>query len=411
MSSFIRYICAVAFVLMLALSASASDVFNPAELSPVERTEIGGDIAHYTYEITVDLDPYGKIRLHRFIREPYPYQPIPNLKGILFLPGGWATIMGTYAASLSSEHAAWDHSLLVYLAKNNIDVWGLDFAWAFVPAETEDFHFMKNWTITRDVRHATAALSIARSIREYTSQGTSKLNLAGHSYGVAVGYSVLSEETKKTANQRIVGGFIPVDGVVTGPPDSWDCTGADELQATWDSGTYANGRGLFLVSIAWLAESNPEGPSDMIPGFTNYQTFLYFAANLFGHYINKDGVVTGLRFTDPQLANDVYRGFAPYLPVKVLWELAASGCGEIVAGFEHINQITVPILYFGAIGGVGDNGFYTLTLTESEDITEFQVQLLPDKKAVLDFGHADLFGARDAETLVWKPILDWINAH
>jgi hypothetical protein len=39
------------------------------------------------------------------------------------------------------------------------------------------------------------------------------------------------------------------------------------------------------------------------------------------------------------------------------------------------------------------------------------VQFLPDDRRALDFGHADLFTATNAETLVWKPILDWIVAH
>jgi hypothetical protein len=29
----------------------------------------------------------------------------------------------------------------------------------------------------------------------------------------------------------------------------------------------------------------------------------------------------------------------------------------------------------------------------------------------MDFGHADVVLAREAETLVWRPILDWIMAH
>jgi hypothetical protein len=379
MNSFIRYISAVTFVLVLAMSASAYEI-NPAELSPVERTEIGEDVVHYTYEVTVDTDAYAKIRLHRFIRETYPYQPIPNLKGVLFLPGGWATIMGVYAASLSSEHVAWDHSLLVYLAKNNIDFWGMDFAWALVPAETEDFHFMKNWTITRDVRHAEAALSIAQSIREYTGQGTSKLILAGHSYGGLIPYGVLSEESQKPAQARNAGGLITVDSGPGVPrDDTAECPEADNLKSSWDSGTYAADRGLFIGRVAWLAESNPEGPSDIVPGFSNYVAFLFIGANLFiADY--KKGVPTGFRFTDPQFAIEGYQGFAPYLPVKALeqmWELLCSHYN--IQGFEHIDQIDVPVLPIGA----GDVGY----------------------------GHGDPFAANDAEDLVWEPILDWINAH
>src|SRR5574341_378682 len=112
MNSFVRYICAVAFIMAMPFSASATNVLNPAELSPVQRTDIGEDISHYTFEITLDTDPYNKIRLHRFIREPEPYHPIPDVEGLLLLPGQFCTVVGTYGTSLISEHATWDHSLL-----------------------------------------------------------------------------------------------------------------------------------------------------------------------------------------------------------------------------------------------------------------------------------------------------------
>lgn len=78
---------------------------------------------------------------------------------------------------------------------------------------------------------------------------------------------------------------------------------------------------------------------------------------------------------------------------------------------DHLNRIAVPILYVGSAGGAGLLGYYTTTLTASKDITKFTVQFFPDDQQALDFGHADLFMARDAETLVWRPILDWIVAH
>jgi hypothetical protein len=414
MKSFMLYIYAVAFVLIMALSASATDEFNPAELSPMERTDIGEDIAHYTYEITLDADPYGKIRLHRFVRELQPYQPIQTSEGILILPGGWAKVVEIYGASLISEHATWDHSILVYLAKNNIDVWGMDYAWALVPAETEDFHFMKNWTMVKDVRHAMTALSIVRSIREYTGQGTDKLNLLGHSYGAAVGYGVLSEETQKPAQARKVKAFIPADDdTVAVPERQWElCASANEFQSMWDSGAYADNLGSVLTYLAWLAKSDPDGASPIIDDFTNYQAFLYWAAFLMGHYVDENGVPTDLRFTDPQFAIDVYLGFAPYWPIKVEWEYYTLKCSEVtVRGYEHIGEIEVPILYVGAVTGAGEDGYYTLTLTQSDDISKFTVKLLSDDEQTLDFGHADLFTANDAEILVWKPILNWINAH
>jgi hypothetical protein len=42
---------------------------------------------------------------------------------------------------------------------------------------------------------------------------------------------------------------------------------------------------------------------------------------------------------------------------------------------------------------------------------KFTVQLLADDERAYDFGHADLSMATNAETLVWRPILDWLKAH
>jgi len=71
----------------------------------------------------------------------------------------------------------------------------------------------------------------------------------------------------------------------------------------------------------------------------------------------------------------------------------------------------VPVLYVGAGGGFGDFGLYTTTLLGSTDVQTHIVQLQPDPARLFDFGHADLFNATDAPSLVWQPILDWLQAH
>ena len=39
------------------------------------------------------------------------------------------------------------------------------------------------------------------------------------------------------------------------------------------------------------------------------------------------------------------------------------------------------------------------------------VDLQPDELRLFDYGHADLFLGNDAETLVWRPILEWVQVH
>jgi hypothetical protein len=87
-------------------------------------------------------------------------------------------------------------------------------------------------------------------------------------------------------------------------------------------------------------------------------------------------------------------------------------CYDVVAPFDdHLAEVTLPILYVGAAGGWGERAYYAVTLTGSTDITKSIVQLHPNSEPELDFGHADLFTAKDAETLVWQPIGDWLVAH
>ena len=71
----------------------------------------------------------------------------------------------------------------------------------------------------------------------------------------------------------------------------------------------------------------------------------------------------------------------------------------------------MPVLYIGAGGGFGEYGVYTTTLLGSTDVTAHVVSLVPAEARIVDFGHADLFLANNAEALVWQPLLDWVKTH
>jgi hypothetical protein len=84
-------------------------------------------------------------------------------------------------------------------------------------------------------------------------------------------------------------------------------------------------------------------------------------------------------------------------------------CGTFDTPFDdHLAQITVPILHVGAKGGIGPGVYGSTTFTASRDVTTITVQRLSDTEEAMDFGHVDTVLAR--ETLVWRPILDWIMA-
>ncbi|MCB0567826.1 MAG: hypothetical protein KDD01_25940, partial [Phaeodactylibacter sp.] len=78
---------------------------------------------------------------------------------------------------------------------------------------------------------------------------------------------------------------------------------------------------------------------------------------------------------------------------------------------DHFADITVPILNFGAYGGLGYLSEPAFSEVGSTDVTHHIIQLLPDEEALYDFAHIDIFIANNAEEYAWRPMLDWINAH
>jgi hypothetical protein len=78
---------------------------------------------------------------------------------------------------------------------------------------------------------------------------------------------------------------------------------------------------------------------------------------------------------------------------------------------DRLDRIQVPVFYVGAAGGFGETGIYTTTLLGSTDVTTLVVALQAPEDQPFDFGHGDLFQADDAPSLVWQPILDWIEDH
>ncbi|HEY7215387.1 MAG TPA: hypothetical protein VIC28_12205, partial [Thermoanaerobaculia bacterium] len=87
-------------------------------------------------------------------------------------------------------------------------------------------------------------------------------------------------------------------------------------------------------------------------------------------------------------------------------------CGQANVRFDdYLAKITVPVLYLGAGGGFGELGIYTTTLLGGTDKTALVIHKVPAAQRLADYGHADLFLANDAQTLVWQPLLNWIKGH
>ena len=305
-------------------SGALPGVWNPFAgpvIRHVERTVLHDNIAHYTYDVRVGPGQSDAIRLHRVVRERHPYQPISTIDGVLLLPGAPNSVEMIFVEPLISEVPAWDHSVTAFLAKNDIDVWGMDYRWALVPATQQDFTFMKDWDLQRDIRDTEIALSLARTIRWMTGPGGGQLHLLGFSWGLQVAYGVAGDETQKPPGHRSVKGLIPVDSFLKTDNEAErvaTCAGVEYEQGLLDSGVYRNDGGVFLKSVGDLAKSDPYGESPLAPPFTNFQFALLAGAGFVGGYFDESGVPTGLRYTDPELWVDALRAVPPYVPTQAL---------------------------------------------------------------------------------------------
>ena len=103
-------------------------------------------------EVRLGKNEYDVVRIHRVVREKRPFRPV-RTEGAIFMIHGASQDFDDIFLRPGVDKANAQNSSPVYLASNNIDVWGIDLAWTLVPVETSDFSFMQDWGIERDVDH------------------------------------------------------------------------------------------------------------------------------------------------------------------------------------------------------------------------------------------------------------------
>jgi hypothetical protein len=399
-------------------------------LAGFNRRVLSGDVVEYTLNLRIGAGRYDVIRLHRVVRESEPNRPVRTRESVFLLHGD---IWGFRAAFLADPR----RNLPVHLAENGVDVWGMDQRWVRVPASTTSFGFMRDWGISHDIRDLRTGLQVARGVRALSGNGLDRMHLLGWSRGGLIGYAYLNFESQLPRGRRNVEGFIPVDIYLKTNVEEFReaaCRRSEVQEAAYAAGQYQNASGTLVQTIANLATTDTSGASPIFPGLTNDQAalltgeatfvifppdqqnvpFYHFTGGTFAEEPASSGlpVPTGLTYSPEPTWLALLRGASPFQPTRELADSELLMCDEQdVPWDDHLEDITNPILYVGAGGGFGEYGVYTTTLLGSTDVTTRIVDLQPDAARLLDFGHADLFIATDAETLVWDPILDWILAH
>jgi pimeloyl-ACP methyl ester carboxylesterase len=408
----------------------------PAACVPgtVERRHIVADVFEYSFQLKVGEGEHDVIGVHRVVRE--------RANGIahradhaLFMVHGdiWGFDEAFMSSTLSGAVPR-EQSLGVYLARQGVDVWGIDLRWRLVPADTTDFAFMKDWNIGTHVRDIAAAIGVARSVRDATGSGDGKVALFGWSRGGAIAYAYANEETRLPEESRQVGALVPFDIAYKLNPEHEAqrvaaCTRYAAEKAALDAGVYVSPLGGGVKTFGLLAATEPAGQSP-VPGFsglTNRQaallvgsaTHLLFAPNppvpfyhLNAGEFDASGLPTGLRFTREAYLYDFYQTAAPFQSSTEQAENDAIICGESATGYDdRLNEVTIPVFYIGAGGGFGEYGVDTLSRLGSADATTHVVNLYGPEARPVEFGHADLLMADDAKDLVWTPLYNWLANH
>jgi pimeloyl-ACP methyl ester carboxylesterase len=429
MTSLYRKATLLLLVAALALPAlAAARTSSSSPVSAIERRALTANVAEYFFKIRVGTGPYDEIGVHRVVKETAPNVPVHARNAVFLAPGD---IWSFRAAFLTGAHP-----LPVFLAENGVDVWGIDYRWTFVPATVTDLSFMKTWGLEQDARDLGIAIGAARITRGLTGSGFGKVYLLGWSRGGQIGYAYLNGETRIPPALRQVKGFIPVDIYLkTDVPQlqAFACQRQHNTEATIAGGGFANPSGGLIATLGVLAATDPNGSSILngppfnLPGYTNRQagllvgeaTFTFLAGlepapfyHFTGGTFDAQGKPSGLLYSNEATLFTFEQASAPFQPNQELADADAATCGQTNVAFDdHLGNITVPVLYIGAGGGFGEYGIYTTTLLGSTDVTTRIIHKVPAAQRIADYGHADLFLASDAQTLVWQPILDWVRTH
>ncbi len=404
-----------------------ADKSGPPHLRDYEREMLVGDIAHYWWDIPIGPGEYDMIRLHRVVKEKRPHRPAHTKKSLFCVHGTPGHFEAMYLSGTVIPSAPDDHSIGVYLAENNVDVWGIDQAYTLLPVEITDFSFMDGWGMQFDAENILTGMSVARFVRRFTGNGNGKMNLMGFSTGFMTGFAALNIETQLPPGRRQIGGFIPIDFFYKTQDHAYlvsECIYAYEMEEALQAGEYHQESGLFFQMMGALADEDPDGISPFYgPDEISNLQFAIMAGALtsvmfgfpgdthfFAGIFDDEGVPIDLNYTPVQEYLEWLQTFNNYGSNFMEYDIAATHCDEEDVPFDdYLHEINVPVFFVGAGGGWGHMMDYTASLLGSEDIELLNIQL--QSEVLLDIGHVDIYTAVNAEEVFWQPVLDWIVDH
>lgn len=388
------------------------------------REIIVDDIAHYSIRLSVGPGEYDVIGLHRVVRESRPNVPIRTKNNLFLVHGAGKDFVGNFLDGKKSPILPDDLGFAVYLARNDVDVWGIDSRYLLVPPGLGDLGFVGEWSLETYVDDLQASVAIARFARAFTGSGFGKMALGGYSAGSIMSYVLLDRETQRPLWQRNVGAYVTIDfGLVPDTPElaarvCEDYAAADELVQQGIVAEYDDPDGFFLT-MGTLARENPDGPSPLFEGFTNLEVLLYFTvfddapftAHFWAGVFDGEGNPLSFTFSSLERVAEFWVSFQPiFQPYVLNRDNAAILCPDIPSpSIANLGEIAIPVLSIEPAGGYAPDYEATLGLLSSATVERITIQQLGSQDALLDYGHVDIFTGDAAEGLWFAPTLDWVE--
>lgn len=397
-----------------------------------ERKQLFGSIYEYSIIFSTGDGEYDKIRIHRVVKEKAPYIPIKTENAVMMIHGDTANFTTTFLP-VSGQNAD-SKSLAAYLAKNNIDVWGIDLRWTFIPDDVTDFAFMKDWDTELHLGDIELSVKFARLFRILSGCMNSKILMLGHSRGAFYSFAYANMETQKPAILRDIEGIIPMDLIIKLSDENEDLKQAaltryQNLKRQYDEGVYYDNEGASLKYVALMAKTAPDEMSAIIPYLTNKQVAAFLLSATYATFepplepftpyyhlnagtFDENGMPTGFQFTSLDYLIDIALRTPSYQSIGEMLDCEAIISEAVDLPYDdYLEDINIPVFYVGAAGGEGKYGQHILSLIGSDDKDSLILELHPPEYSMLDYGHTDLIWADNAVSLVWEPILSWINVH
>jgi hypothetical protein len=395
----------------------------------LETRSLGSGLVHSEIEIKVGPSDYDRIVVHRIVARDRTRFRCNARYGAMLLPSEIFDFEHYFLPPDCAQAPSDTPCFARFLALQGIDVWGLDFRMAAVPADTEQFDFMANWGLNAHLADTRLAMRVACNARKSSVMlPCARLDLLAAGRGVFIAFALAVEETQLAPSERSIGGLIPLDGVFQWAPDEnnardFSCGEENSYLSRYRSGTYHESY-ISVRQYGQAAVDDPDGQSSLNEDYTNREYALAVGATTYRGYepvqdfhylageLDDDGTPTHFLYADEDRWFRALAAAVPFESTALYRDVASIACGETDQIWDdHLSEIAVPTLYVGAAGGYGDLGAFVTSELASTDVSTLIVQHQNPEQRAVDFGHLDFWFSEAAETEVWELLADWIKGH